>query len=192
MPTTLRHLGRAALVASVGLGMTTALQAAEWTVVEDTSSVGFTGMQQGTKFTGRFEEFTADIRFDPADPSAGRIAGSVVTDTVETRDHDRDAALVDSDWFDSGAHPEATFVAESIKALDDGTYEATGELTLKGKTNPETMTFTFESGPGNAAKFVGTMEVNRFDYNVGEGWNDTSWVGQDVTVEVSLDLRSGS
>ncbi len=54
------------------------------------------------------------------------------------------------------------------------------------------MTFTFEKGPGNAAKFNGRMDVNRFDYEVGEGWNDTSWVGQDVVINVSLDLRSGS
>jgi hypothetical protein len=33
------------------------------------------------------------------------------------------------------------------------------------------------------------MKINRFDFNVGEGWNDTSWVSQDVVVEVKLDLK---
>jgi hypothetical protein len=30
--------------------------------------------------------------------------------------------------------------------------------------------------------------INRFDFNVGEGWNDTSWVGQNVEVQIMLDL----
>lgn len=192
MPFTIKQLARPALLAGLGLGAAAGLNAAEWDTVKETSSVEFIGMQQGSKFTGRFEEFTADITFDPSSPGEGRIEGTVVTDSASTRDYDRDAALVDSDWFDSSQYPEATFVAEQIKALDDGSYEATGELTLKGKTNEETMTFTFEEGAGNSAKFDGTMNLNRFDYNVGEGWNDTSWVGENVEVNVSLDLRSGS
>lgn len=192
MPKTAKHIARSVLAAGVGLAIPAALQAAQWNVAEDTSSVEFTGQQQGSKFTGVFEEFTADIRFDPSNPSEGRIEGTVVTESVNSNDYDRDAALVDSDWFDSSSHPEATFVAESIEPLDDGSYAATGELTIKGTTNEETMTFTFETGSGNTAEFNGTMDLDRFDYNVGEGWNDTSWVGQDVTVNVSLDLESGS
>ena len=50
------------------------------------------------------------------------------------------------------------------------------------------MKFTFD-GSGATAKFAGTMTINRFDFNVGEGWNDTSWVAQDVAVDVKLDLK---
>ncbi len=38
--------------------------------------------------------------------------------------------------------------------------------------------------------FDGKMTINRFDYNVGEGFSDPSFVGQDVDVEVSLKPRS--
>ena len=34
-----------------------------------------------------------------------------------------------------------------------------------------------------------SMTINRFDFNVGEGWNDTSWVAQDVAVDIKLDLK---
>ena len=50
------------------------------------------------------------------------------------------------------------------------------------------MKFTFAPS-GGAGQFAGTIVVNRFDFNVGEGWNDTSWVSQDVTVDVKLDLK---
>jgi polyisoprenoid-binding protein YceI len=161
--------------------------AGDWNVVKEMSSVGFIAEQQGTRFNGRFGTFDATISFDPNAPAAGSIMGVVETATVNTRDHDRDAALHDSDWFNSAEHPQAQFKSQSIKKLDDGSFEATGELALKGRTKPATMTFTFNTSGANA-KFDGKMTVNRFDFNVGEGWNDTSWVGQNIQVEIKLEL----
>ena len=182
----MQKLPVAAAIAVVFAASATA-QAAEWTVNTDSSSVGFAAEQQGSRFNGRFQTFSATIDFDPADPASGSVVGSVVTDSVNTRDHDRDAALTDRDWFDSANHPEASFESESITALDDGSYEAAGNMTLKGTTKPMTMTFTFETGDAGAT-FAGTMSIDRFDFGVGDGWNDTSWVGQIVDVEIELAL----
>ena len=161
--------------------------AAEWSVDSAMSSVGFVAEQQGSKFNGRFQTFDAMIDFDPADPAAGKIVGTVVTDSVNTRDHDRDAALTDRDWFDSANYPEARFESESITRQEDGSFAAAGQLTLKGNTKPITLTFTFEES-GGTAKFAGAMRIDRFNFDVGEGWNDTSWVGQNVDVSVELNL----
>lgn len=162
--------------------------AADWTVAEDTSTVKFSAVQQGSRFTGTFEDFEAQIAFDPSKPEAGSIVGVVQTGSVDTRDHDRDAALTDADWFHTSQYPEARFESQSIEKADDGAYVAAGELTLKGKTNPAELRFTFDTS-GSTAKFAGTMTIDRFDYAVGEGWSDTSWIGQNVDVEVALDLK---
>lgn len=164
-----------------------AAQAAEWKVDQATSSVGFVAEQQGSKFNGRFQEFTAAVDFDPSAPGKGSIVGTVVTDSVNTRDHDRDAALTESDWFDSANHPEARFESTSIEAGDDGMFVAHGELTIKGNTKPAELMFKFDQN-GMKAMLDGKINVNRFDFDVGEGWNDTSWVGQDVEVQVKLNL----
>jgi polyisoprenoid-binding protein YceI len=182
------------LLAAVGLVLCASAFAADWTVVPETSSVGFTGSQQGTRFNGRFQTFTAQIALDPANPTAGRIAGSVQLQSVNTRDADRDAALLDKDWFNAKEFPEARFESQTITRAADGSFEAAGQLTLKGQSKPATMKFTFSptdtsAAEPSAAQFAGSMVVNRFDFNVGEGWNDTSWVGQDVTVEVKLALK---
>ena len=176
---------------AVGLACSAGAFAGEWKVVPETSSVNFTGAQQGTKFNGRFGTFAAHINFDAKDPTKGSVAGSVQLDSVNTRDHDRDAALVDKDWFNVKEFPEAKFESQKIEKAADGSYQATGKLTLKGTTKPALMTFTFSTAPsgGGSAQFAGTMKINRFDYNVGEGWNDTSWVSQDVAVEIKLDLK---
>lgn len=163
-----------------------AAHAGPWTVA-DTSTVGFVAEQQGGKFNGKFETFTATIDFDPASPEAGTIVGVVQTDTVDTRDYDRDASLVDTDWFHTAEYPEARFESESIEAAADGTFVAHGNLTLKGKTRPMDLTFSFDE-EGDGATFDGKMAVNRFDFNVGQGWNDTYMVGKDVEVQVRLDL----
>jgi len=180
------------LLAAVGLACCTGAFASEWKVVPETSSVAFTGAQQGTKFNGRFGTFTAHINLDLKDPTKGSVAGTVQLDSVNTRDHDRDAALIDKDWFDTKEFPEAKFESQKIERAADGSYQATGKLTLKGQTKAAVMTFTFgapPSGPAGSAQFTGAMKINRFDFNVGEGWNDTSWVSQDVAVEIKLDLK---
>jgi polyisoprenoid-binding protein YceI len=176
------------LLLATGLLLCTGAFAAKWTVVPDTSSVGFVGTQQGTKFNGRFQTFTADINLDVADPTKGTIAGTVKLDSVNTRDHDRDSALLDKDWFDTKQFPEAKFESQKIEKAADGSYSASGQLTLKGQTKPAIMKFTLK-GSGGTAEFAGSLQINRFDFNVGEGWNDTSWVAQDVAVEVKLDLK---
>jgi polyisoprenoid-binding protein YceI len=185
----MRHISnvRSLVLTTAGLGFFGSALATEWTVSPETSSVTFVGEQQGTKFTGRFREFTATIDFDPAAPESGSIVGTVQTASVNTRDHDRDAALTDPDWFDSNTHPEARFESQSITKTADG-YEAAGELTLKGTTKPAKLAFTFNTSDGGSAEFAGSMNLNRFDFKVGEGWNDTSWVAERVAVEVKLDL----
>jgi len=179
----LRHL-----VLAAGLAFSAGAFAGPWTVVPETSSVAFVGTQQGTKFNGRFQMFSAELSFDLADPTKGSIVGTVQVDSVNTRDHDRDASLLDKDWFNAKEFPQAKFESQKIEKAADGSYVANGQLTLKGQTKPIALKFTLTSS-GAAAQFAGSMAINRFDFNVGEGWNDTSWVAQEVAVEVKLDLK---
>lgn len=180
------HLIAALSLGLVAAGTAATAAASEWQVGA-TSRLGFSFQQQGTKYNGRFDTFTANIDIDPSNVEAGSIVGTVQTDSVNTRDYDRDATLTDGDWFDSNNYPEATFESASITADGNGGYVAEGTLTLKGTSKPATMNFTFE-GDGASAEFAATMQINRFDFNVGAGWNDTSWVGQDVEVSIELDL----
>ena len=179
---TIRYLAPLAAFAFIG-----SAHASAWTTAADTSTVTFVGEQQGGKFNGKFEEFTATIDFDPASPAAGSITGVVVLESVDTRDYDRDASLVEADWFDVANHPEARFESTSIEAVGNGSFVAHGNLTLKGKTKPTDLTFSFTQN-GDSASFDGKLAVNRFDFNVGAGWNDTYMVGKDVAVEIKLTL----
>ena len=149
-------------VALAGLAFSVGALAAPWTVVPETSSVGFVGTQQGTKFNGRFQTFTAMIDLDPADPTKGSIVGTVQLDSVNTRDHDRDASLLDKDWFNAKEFPEAKFESQKIEKAADGSYVANGQLTLKGTTKPIAMKFTL-NGSGNAAQLTAMSAPSRLE-----------------------------
>jgi polyisoprenoid-binding protein YceI len=78
---TIRYLAPLAAFSLIGTA-----HASEWTVAADTSTVTFVAEQQGGKFNGKFEMFTATIDFDPASPAAGSITGVVTLESVDTRD----------------------------------------------------------------------------------------------------------
>ncbi len=187
----LRQFGMVAL-ASTGMAFAAAASAdagaTTWNVAKDASSVKFSATQEGSKFTGKFADFTAQIAFDPDHPMQGKIVGMVRTASVDTGDSERDSQLPDADWFAAKQYPEAKFESKSVEKAPSGGYVADGELTLKGKTQPMKMPFTFEKVDANTAMFHGTMTIDRFKYNVGESFSDSSFVGQNVDVVVTLKL----
>ena len=152
-----------ALVAGTAIGQAAA---SEWRVVQDSSNVRFIGVQEGSAFRGRFEGFTAMIDFDPANPTAGKIVGVVTMDSAASGDAERDATLMEEDWFDPQNHPESRFESERVEQLDDGTYAAHGQLTIIGNSQPVTMLFEFEASD-STAHFSGSFEIKRLEFGVG-------------------------
>jgi polyisoprenoid-binding protein YceI len=164
--------------------------AAEWTTVPENSAVTMYATKQGAWFSGVFEEFTATIDFDAANPEAARIIGVVKTGSVNTRDKLNDAYVLG--YLNVEKFPEAIFESKTVERTAEG-YRASGELTLTGYTNPATLAFTFVPGEESSilsthARFTGAMVINRFDYGIASDV-DPSQTGQDVTIQVELDLK---
>jgi polyisoprenoid-binding protein YceI len=160
--------------------------AAEWQLVPDSSNVRFIGVQEGSSFRGRFENFTAMIDFDPANPTAGKIIGVVKMDSGKSGDAERDATLLEDDWFDPENYPESRFESERIEQMDDGTFAAHGELTMIGVSKPVILTFEFKVSD-STANFSGNFEIKRLDF--GMGWDATNWIADEVAVQVRLKLQ---
>ena len=172
-----------ALVTGTAIGRA---EASEWRLVQDSSNVRFIGVQEGSAFRGRFGNFSAMIDFDLENPTAGMIVGVVTMDSAKSGDAERDATLMEEDWFDPQNHPESRFESERIEKLDDGTFAAHGQLTLIGKSLPVTMSFEFEVSD-STAHFSGSFEIKRLDF--GMGWDSTNWIDDEVAVQVELDLQ---
>jgi polyisoprenoid-binding protein YceI len=187
----------ALLLLMVGLAVTAMPVRAEgtWQMEEDASALRFIGRQQSAPFTGRFEQFTADIAFDPANPAAGSITATVDVRSAKTGNRDRDEYLQARDFFYSRKHPQANFSAASIRRQTgdaDYDYVADGELTLRGETKPVTLYFDFETGE-DEARMRGEVMLNRLDFGVGQGeWQDTGEIAAEVKVELDLALSAGA
>ncbi len=163
-----------------------AAQASGWVLVKEESTLTFEATQGGTPFTGRFENFTADITLDPENLETASIRAEIDTASVKTGAGDRDGALPGSQWFNSSNFPMAIFQSESVRRVDGNEYVAEGTLTLKGVSNPLALPFTLEID-GDTAHAKGSVVIDRLAFKVGEGEMATPGIaGLQVTVNVDV------
>ncbi len=160
-----------------------AAAAADFTAVRlDRSAVSFVSKQMGVPVDGQFRKFSAQIAIDPAQPEAGRArididlasidAGALVDDEVKGRN-----------WFDVRQFPSASFVSGSVKSLGGGRFEATGKMTIKGKTQEVRAPFTVKQDNGMVV-LDGAFVLQRLAFGIGSGeWGDPSVVADDVQIK---------
>lgn len=127
-----------------------------------------------TKVRGAFNEFEGTGVLDGSDPSRSTVSVKIKTESIDTRNEQRDAHLRSNDFLDIPNHPEITFVSTAARQVDETTFELTGDLTIKGVTKQVTIPFTFEGAAtdpfGNhRVGFEGSVTISRADYGI--TWN---------------------
>lgn len=179
---------RALTLAATLLLCSAAPAAVPYTTDGARSTLGFIATQTGAPVEGRFGEFRADIVFAADDLPGSRFEVTIMTESTDTGEDDRDEALRGPDLFAAKEFPTARFITSAFKHLGDNRYEATGSLTLRDVTREIRLPFTFEN-TATGAWLKGSIKLNRLDYGVGQGeWKDTSWVANEVTVQFALRL----
>lgn len=164
--------------------------AADWVVQPAASTLGFSGTQTGTAFTGRFTQWTAQIAYDPAHPEAAHVRITVQTASAHTGDIQRDEAMPGVDWFNASAMPQAVFDATGFTHLGGDKFTTTGTLTLRGVTRKLELPFTLDVAGGTATA-KGSLTLARTDYGVGQGaWSSGDWVGLTIGVHFTLVAQS--
>ncbi len=162
--------------------------AATWTVDPAKSTITFKGIASGQPFSGTFKSFAATIDFDPAQPAAGHATVTVDTGSASTGDAQKDDLIPGADFFDAAKFPKAVFTAQNFKALGGDKFEADGTLQIRDVTKPITLPFTLTT-TGNSAHAVGTTQILRQTYGVGQG----AWAADDnvaFAVDVAIDLTA--
>lgn len=94
-----------------------------------------------TNVKGEFQEFTATI--DGEDFETGKIRVEIATNSVNTRQKDRDAHLRSADFFDSEQYPNMVFESEKMVKKSDDEYVLEGNLTIKDVTKPVSLDVEF-------------------------------------------------
>jgi polyisoprenoid-binding protein YceI len=103
------------LVLLLALALPGLAAATDYTVQPAASTLGFSGTFQGESFDGSFGQWTAAIRYDPADLAHAAFDVTVSLASVNTGDSDRDSALPGSDFFNVATYPTAHFVTTGFR-----------------------------------------------------------------------------
>lgn len=138
-----------------------------------------------------FETFSISMDLDAADPTNTTIAMDVTTDSVQTGSDIFHDHLTGSKWFDAATYPSIKFNSTEIAANSDGTYNITGDLTVKDTTKPVTLVATINNAmmhPMSKKPVVGvsaTGMLKRSEWGLGDF---TPHVGDDVSLEIQVEM----
>jgi polyisoprenoid-binding protein YceI len=161
-----------------------------WEVVKADSHIKFTATQQGESFTGEFPNYRVLINFKEDALDKANVTAAIDLGSVKAGNKDRDGALPGKDWFSVKAFPEAVFQSNDFVKTGEGTYEARGTLSIKGKSQPLTLPFTLDID-GAKAEMTGQVTLDRTLWEVGSGsWASDEQVGTEVTVDIKISAQN--
>ena len=169
-----------------------------WIVDQVHSTVGFEVTHlMISKVKGQFDAFTVNIEAnDLKDLTTSTIIFQINSNSINTRNIERDKHLKSVDFLDIKNYPVIDFRSTSI-SKNENRYKLTGDLTMRGITKP--VTFDVEFG-GKALSqsgvevygFEAEATINREDF--GLVWNaalETGGllVGKEVKIKVELEIN---
>ena len=165
--------------------------AGTWSLDPVHSSVGFEVPYLAGTFKGEFHEIGAGLTVEDERAS---LEGSAKVASVDVKDENLAAHLQSPDFFDAERYPELRFSADEIALDGDRNVSVDGELTIKGVTQPVTVTGTVTppiADPyGNERIGLNlTTKVDRTNFGI--NWNNPLPSGEpslanDVTILAEL------
>jgi polyisoprenoid-binding protein YceI len=160
-------------------------------VAQQASTIKF-AVSASMSVTGTFDKWNAGLICASADPATCVLDIKIQADSVNTGSGLKDHALKGEDFFDVAHNPQITFHSTKFAQTATGTFEMSGDFTLRGVTKQEKLTLTV-SGAGTGAGIVkGTMSFNRKDYGVNGSIPLVHIADRvDVTVDLKVNRISG-
>lgn len=142
-----------------------------------------------------FDEFSMSLELDNENPENSKVALDIVTDSVQTGSDIWHDHITGEKWFDAANNPNITFSSTSITANDNGTYNVTGDLTIKNETHPVSLEVTINGAmmhPMSGKPVVGVTAyggLKRSQWGLGA---NAPFVSDEVKLEVQAELLQGS
>lgn len=169
-----------------------------WSIDKAHSAINFSITHFFTPVNGSFENYEADIRFDPEDPENSSLDVTIFVESINTRNDRRDSHLNSEDFFNSEEWPNIRFVSQTIEQTGENAFVARGELTIRNITREFELPFELlgvmdhPMQDGNkVAGITAAAELNRTDFGVGVGdWAATAVVGDKVDIQLNLELNA--
>ncbi len=169
-----------------------------YTIDSSRASASFTvgEVLRGSPYTvvGTTDQVAGQFTFDPANPSAAQL-GTIVVDarTLATDDASRNRALgnriLDSNTYEyiSFTPRELSGLPSSVSVGQSFSFEASGELTIKGVSRPATFVVTLKPAADGSLSGSATSTVAYADWGVNvPSVPFVANVGREVTLALSF------
>lgn len=149
-----------------------------------------------TNVSGFFRNFEIEAVTDNEDFSTAKIHLKADMKSISTNNEQRDAHLLNSDFFSVDEHPEMLFDSTRIEKLDDENFDIHGNLTLKSETHPVVLHVEFsgitkDPWGGERAGFTVTGKIKRSQWGVNfNGVLETGGaiLGEEVKINSEIQL----
>ena len=149
------------------------------------SHIGFSTPHVG------FRKFDANLTLDSAKPENSTIEVVIDTTSVDSRVEEFNGHLRGSNFFDTDNYPQATFRSTRIAANEDGTFDVTGDLTIKGITKSVTLDATLNKAAMHPMRNIPTVgfsaetQILRSDFGMDRA---VPAVGDEVTIYITVEM----
>lgn len=138
-----------------------------------------------------FDEFKISMDLDSASPANTKVNVEIVTDSIDTGSDIFHEHITGEKWFDTANNPSITFASSEVAANADGTFNVTGDLTIKEVTKPVMLVVTVNNAimhPMKKSPVVGISAVGglkRSDWGLGA---NAPFVGDEVKLEIQAEM----
>ncbi len=159
------------------------------------SSVTF-GIHQFFGLTrGKFTQLAGTIEVNRTHPERSSVEAAIGVRSIDTGIVKRDEHLRSVDFFDVAKYPQIRFKSRSVKQTGPQAGDILGDLSMHGVTRPITLHVKLltplQSGNdiSRARWAVRPDPIKRSDFGLlfSKGAEAISGIGQEVTVEISID-----
>jgi len=154
-----------------------------WKILPEKSTLSFIGTQNGSPVKGSFKKFTGQINFSSEQLNESKVKIIVDMSSLATSYSDLTSTLAAPEWFNIKVFPDAIFEAAQFKKIGAHDYQAEGQLTIRDKSLPVTLSFSLNETSRSEATVQGHTSIKRTLFNVGQGeWASTDEVKDDVQI----------
>ena len=168
----------------------------KWEIDRAHSNIYFDVRHTYATVRGQFNDFSGTLQFDPGNLELGQVMFEVNTKSVNTGIPNRDNHLRSDEFFAVKKFPTMRFESTAVKRKEGNQYTLEGNLTVRGKTSPVTVPFTYYGTRENPLKkgqkvagFEARLSINRLDYQVGTGkYFEMGVIGKKVDILVALEV----
>ncbi len=163
-----------------------------WVLDRNHSAVAFTIRHLGvSKVRGTFTDFDADVRVGVTSETTA-VTATIDVASIDTRNPDRDAHVLQPDMLDVTLRPTITFRSTSITGEGDE-WRVDGELTIGEVTAPVTLDVELGGvvlSPADGRRHAGfeaTTQIRRQDFGLMPAI-PAAMLGDAIKIELDLQL----